>query len=412
MATGCAGKHGEIGADTGESGGDTAAPVDVYAPAISQDSASLEEWEPALANDGANNLVSSWTEWPGGNANFPLGVSFSGDGGTTWSAPADIVSPDGSAADSVVEPLGTGFVLAWYDHNGAAPHIYAATGNAATGFGAPVEVSDPADDADYDKPWLTHLADGTALLTYQKVTGRKYAGIAATSSDGGRWTRSTMIEDTTFRNLYYPCASDAGRVYVTYYVEGAIGLGYSDDGGVTWTMNDSALGTPSNLSFAEPECVAQSEHVWVVYGNSTVDPDGDSTGVNPRLDQLFLADVAGDGTVTTTPIPLASYALAPQIALETSGAIDLTWYAGNDIGDPAGTFVRTQVLNDVVGEPVTWRTGVAFSPDRSADGWVGDYGGVRWIPDSDGTTGNLAATLVQTGADGYGHVSFVRASVP
>jgi hypothetical protein len=379
-------------------------PIEASVADFSAHDGILDEWEPALAAsaDGMR-LVASWTEYPLGGGEFPLGTAFSDDGGLTWSTPSDLASPDGSAADSVLEALDDGFVLAWLDHGGAAEHIETAV---ATGhsFAAAIEASDPSADLAYDKPWLTAVS-GDVLLTFQGDGGRTITGTSALSSDGATWQRTDIASDTTFRNLYYPCVSDTGRVWVTFYVEGAIGLRWSDDGGRSWTADDAIVADVAHIPFAEPECVAQGSDVWVVWGTSQ-DPDSSVTGVDPKLDSLVLSHTTDGVAFDQQDLPLGghAYALAPQIVIEADGAIDVVFYAGDREGDTDAELDRVRVTDSV--DLATWVAPVAFVGQRSSDAWVGDYLGLRWLPD-----GTLAAAYIDS-PDGESHVSFVRTKVP
>jgi hypothetical protein len=381
---------------------DTAAPqpIDRLVPALSAHASSQEEWETALAMNDAGAGVASWTQWPP-QGEFDLGVAFTTDGGASFDAPIDVPSPDGAAADSVLEPLGDGFLLAWFDHGGAAEHVYAATGTAADGFGPPLEVTDPADGGGYDKPWLARLPDGSLLLTYLKTVGSQATGVAAHTSDGTTWTYADIASDRTWRNLYYACASDTGRVWVTYQFEGAIGLRWSDDDGATWTSDDAVV-SAETVPFAEPVCVAHGDRVYVLYGLSG-DPDGEQTGVNPRLNALRLASTVDGAAFDRVIVPLdaSPFVLAPQLVMEPDGTLDVTYFAGDDEGDVHGTFRRLQIAGGDVGASVAWVDDVPMVGDRSSDLWIGDYSGLVFVD------GSLAASFIDD-ADGFGHVSFAR----
>src|SRR5262249_19001750 len=114
-------------------------------------------------------------------------------------------------------------------------------------FQSPVEVSAPLQNNNfYDKPWVGLTAQGSIIVTYSNQTAiGDYDLVAARSADAGfTWTQSNIAHDPTmqmFRNLAFPCTTFApGRFYVTYLnfptasQELSVGVGYSDDDGVTW----------------------------------------------------------------------------------------------------------------------------------------------------------------------------------
>jgi hypothetical protein len=202
-----------------------------------------DEFETHLAQAPDGTLGVTWIAEPADGSDFPAGYSFSSDGGRTWLPPASVASPSGGAHDPVLVADARGhFVLVFLGADADGSGIFAAR---ATGgkFDTPTRVSDPAAPADYDKPWAIRLADGTLLVTYQgRAADGTVLAVAARSDDGSAWTYAPIADDGAFRNLFFPCRSaSAARVWVTFYSAGAVALRYSDDGGATWSSDDTIV---------------------------------------------------------------------------------------------------------------------------------------------------------------------------
>ena len=131
-----------------------------------------------------------------------------------------LASPSGSIASdpTVAVAPDQSFYVSWVGYGAdtlgtpSDMHVYAAWAPAgATRFGRPIEVTDPADGARYDKPWIRVTDAGTVVVAYQRVAPPLDVGIvAARSQDGATWERSFVADDPSgavFRNLAYPCAA-------------------------------------------------------------------------------------------------------------------------------------------------------------------------------------------------------------
>lgn len=342
------------------------------------------------------------------------GYRFSTNRGDSWLPVSKVDSPAGRVSSDPVlaTDAQSNFYLVWIGFHvstgtptdmatyvSIAPH-------GTTSFGAPVQVSDPADPStvSLDKPWITVTAAGTIIVTYAffDPNGTATTIFAATSQNGTTWSRTPVVSGTGQRNLAMPCTA-GGRVWVVHNddVSGTL-LHWSDDQGVTWpSANAAPLGTPSNATFDDPSCVAASaSSVWVEYESSTSGATASST--------IEVAHSTTGGTtfgasVNVQDTPLAYHA---QLALEPSGALDLVYYGGASEMDASGSYRRARSTNG----GTTWTAGtvikkpLTFLTDRTTQKWIGDYVGVA-------TSGTDLFTVFTDNTTPASHVWFVRTSL-
>jgi hypothetical protein len=177
------------------------------------------------------------------------------------------------------------------------------------------------------------------------------------------------------------------RVYATYHAGGGIGLRFSDDAGMTWPdANKTAVAAMSEgqPAFDDPTCAADGMEVWVTYGLSNDMGLGAGT-TSPNLYAIRLAH-SSDGGVTIDnrydahDSAAASMYMHPYLLREPNGALDLTYYAGNNEGDTNGSFRLARSTDG----GVTWPASkslktMIYTNRRDTPQWVGDYSGLAWL---------------------------------
>jgi hypothetical protein len=327
-----------------------------------------------------------------------IGYTFSTDDGASFGAVFQLKSPGGrvSSDPTVAVDAAQNFWAAWVGYHvvGASPsdmHIYVAEAPAgSTTFGVPVEVSDPADTALYDKPWLTVTSTGELLVTYERDgMPLDYGIVMARSTDGVTWQRAAVADDPTgsvYRNLAFSCAPATGtRIWATYLAYDTAleaRLAHSDDGGGTWSAETVVSAPGEAVAFDDPVCVADNDEVWISYG-LTKDPLNMSSADASKLSAVRLAHSGDGGQTIDTRIdahdPSAgTYFMHPLLVRESGGALDLTYYAGNMDKDPAGSFRRSRAAAPVTsfGPSVAVYQPLTFLVSRADLRWLGDYTGL------------------------------------
>ncbi len=404
---------GDAGTDAGtDAGSDAGIGNTLDTAPISASVAAKDEFETHLAVAPNGTIGVSWTE-EAISGPFPIGYAFSKDGGKTWTAPKRIFSLDGGrAADSVlVTDAQSVFLLVWIGDAA----VYAARQQADGSFGTPVEISDPAAGHTYDKPWAVQTG-GKFLVTYQEQTADTTngdasdldRGVAAVSTDGQHWTRNVMTEEDAGRNLYYPCTSpNADRVWVVFHnIDGTIGMRWSTTNGTQWTTSDLIVSDhETDIPFSEPECVANNDEVWLIYGESDDDP---ANGMNSKHTTLHLAHSKAGAAVDYRSVKSHDTAdekfyLQPQLGRSPDGTLDLTYYAGRADNDALGSFrwARSTDGGKTFAKSVTVREPVVFTQDRPTSQWPGDYSGLGYW------NGAVVMSYIDN-AIGASHVAFAR----
>jgi hypothetical protein len=386
---------------------------------VSTQSVLEAETHVAAAPDG--HVAVAWiAEQMGGNSTN--GYVFSADGGNTWGPVSEVASPGGRVASDPVLAIDqqNNFYMTWigfhFDTQGMPydMHVYAATAPAGTGtFGAPVEVTTPAANDAFDKPWITVTNKNTLLLTYAKTsTGGIYA--ARSVDQGKTWSNAVIVENMAFRNLVFPCVPATGdRVWATYHAGGGIGLRWSDDDGVTWPdVNKTAVAAMGETpSFDDPTCAAAGNEVWVSYGLTNDNIAGGAS--SPKSYAIKLAH-SGDGGTTidfradAADTAVGKYFMHTQLAREAGGTLHLVYYAGQADMDTLGSFRRSASTDGghTWGASVDVHKYVDFLQDRASPQWLGDYVGAWWMNNT------LFMSYVDNGQGMYSHVAFAKAATP
>ena len=319
----------------------------------------------------------------------------------------------------------------------------------ASGFEAPVELSEAITASLYDKPWMIVTADDGIVVSYSDLSR---GGIwVASSADGGAHFQRTLV-DSTKANLAALCPDGRpGGAFVTYVATGAIRLAHTADGGLTWSSPVAgAVSDPSgNVAWQDPTCVASGDEAWIAYGGSQIQsgPFAGSTldelvekeaevwlsygrthdGTDVPVERLLAIRVAhltlGASSVDSDVIALdgASTALAiadgggaggdggsapgfllfPQLAQFADGRLGLAAYrtAGEGTGAADLVYVVSTDGGRSFGNAITLATGLTPSLQRHVPDWLGDYFG--WSP----TAAGLGAAFIDN-SSGFSHIVF------
>jgi hypothetical protein len=390
------------GCSAGGSGDDT--PLDMTVPpdlstlnpgVVSMSPKSLSEAETSIAVAANGYLAVAYigiTQLGSNN-----GYRFSTDQGDTFVAAdaLDAYKPGAETSDPVLATdAQNNFYLSWVEFmrdaqgNPFDMHVYVARAMAGTtSFTDVAEVtSNPQGIDAYDKPWIMVTNDGALLVTYARVsTGGIFA---ARSTDFNTWTSATIIDDKmSFRNLVFPCQpAGAMKLYVAYNAIGGIGLRWSDDAGMTW---DSTKATPvadtgEMSAFDDPTCVADGQEVWVSYGLSNDNIMGGGTAA-PKLFAIRIAHSSDSGVTIDNRYDAHDTAAGalyqhPYLVREPSGVLDLTYYAGNQEGDTAGSYRLARSMDGGKTWPASTaiKAPITFTARRDTGAWLGDYEGLAF----------------------------------
>jgi hypothetical protein len=260
-------------------------------------------------------------------------------------------------------------------------------------------------------------SDGQPLATwgYGSLAGIR----AGTTLDGGStWSRTTVVSNSNLVDLGQPCqAKSGGRVWVVYLTGStslpiSAQLRWSDDGGVTWpaanvaTVSDPADGA---VAYAQPYCVSDGTRLYVLYGVAAGDPV-DITVKNLQRGKALKLAMSTDGGVSFARSDAADAAagptyFAPNLTLESSGALDLVYYAGASVDDPNAKLVRSRSTDGrTFCSAVDVQTGLTLA--------ISGYGAAKSIgrfigqTTSDGT--QYLSYTDNSGADG--HITFAKVS--
>jgi hypothetical protein len=380
----------------------------------------VREAESTLAVAADGRVAVAWIGFESASMAH-IGYRFSSDDGESWEPVGQLQGPTGGpCADPVltVDPDGN-FYLVWLVFAASAQdtdHIYVARAPAGTtAFEAPVEVTDPNDPTFYDKPNISVTGTGSVMVAYTRQVGL----VAARSTDGLSWERSSIVNEPPTRNhVVAGCsAPGASRVWVTHLhydditSERRIMLRWSDDGGASWPAGNATFVTDVDELDAgvdDPSCVAEGSEVWVLYGRTHDTPSANGFGNLYAIRVAHSSDggqsIDGRYDVQDPVVPLQ---LHPRFARTDEGGLALVYYGGVQDGDPAGA-VRYSFSSDggaSFGASVVMHEPVTFLQSRASLKWIGEYFGVAW------RGGNLHTAYIDN-AGAESHVAFYRTAVP
>ncbi len=356
-----------------------------------------------------------------------IGYTISLDGGATFGAPAEIVSPGMNAVSSdpvVATDAANNVYLVWigfqrdFAGNAFDMHVYVARSPAgSTSFGPPVEVTDPpgVTDGEFDKPWITTLADGTVIVTFAEDLEMGGPFMLARSTDNGMtWSETPVVDDGQYHNLGYPCVSpETGRLYVTYLTANVggyeINVRWSDDGGITFNPGDETTVSEAGMTpaFQDPTCVASGDNLWVAYGRAQNPFPGQGL---PILDNVVVARSTDRGQTVADRIDALAVCdgpkfLLPQLTFAGGTTLDLVYLTGDQDIDMNGGLRWSRSTDN----GATWQPGqmlhepLVFTGNRSTPQWVGDYIGSYFV------NGDLYVSYAEN-TSGFSHTAFLRAT--
>ncbi len=397
---GAAGTGGTGMAGMGGSGGSG-----VHDPGIvSGNSMTLLGAETSIAANGQGEVVVAWISIDTSSGNSTMGYVFSEDYGSTFTAPAFVQGPGGRVgSDPVLVYDSSGnvfmsFVAYSFGGGGNPTQMEVVVAKSAAGsktFGAAAPVAQNGANGQYDKPWITLTKSGKLLVTYANTaTGGIYGAV---SSDGGMtWASHPIIDDGNyFYNLTSPCVDEtSGRLYATYVQlnqntgANVIQLRWSDDEGMSWPAgNLTTISNNANVAFEDPTCAAKGgTDVWVAYGLSMETSAMGPTAINASLYSIPVVHSTNGGTSFGMPVEgldTSSFKLGliPGIGIEASGALDLSYYAGQSDPDASASVVYRRSTDGGMtwAAPSTIHKPVTFTSDRTQANWVGDYFGMALV---------------------------------
>jgi hypothetical protein len=406
-------------------GSDTldAAPRTVIDPGVVS-AATGSQHEPTVAASISGHVGVAWIELK--SATISIGYRLSNDGGKSWDDIGNIPPPAGAGflnGDPIMAADDAGTLhLAWgsVKKNSAGErlegHLWLAkAAPGASMFEAPVEITDPASGVLFDQPRIAVTKSGTLVYTYMTypLDSSTSAIVVATSKDGATWTKTTLMEDTTFRNLAFPCVAQTGKKVWVKYLDLKLGIVVrsSDDDGATWPESKKLvanLSTERAVAFVTPGCAARGDEAWILYGISKHAGGGEG-GDSDVLKALRLAHTS-DGATIDSRIDLdtgSGAIMFPEIVAEPDGALDVSYYGGVDAPDPAAAlrWLRSTDGGRTFGPSEIAHAPIMLDPARTKPLWLGDYMGLAFA-------GHDLYFAYIDNATGTGHAAFYRTSVP
>jgi hypothetical protein len=379
----------------------------------SQGTGSFWESESHVASDPSGaHVVAAWISiWPA----FPsrIGYALSHDGGSTWTAPVDIIAAGGRAmSDPVVamDSAGRAF-LVWISFvlgpTGQPSDMHleiASTAPAGDTFGTPVDVT--GSRPGLDKPWMVVDGDDrvvaawTNFIDYTLEWGRS-------DDHGATFTTGPLAAASAHFTTLCSEQVPGAPVYAAYadldtaFDRLDILVQSSTDGGATWSAPVIASSGEGALP-PTPTCAVQAQDVWIAYPRGMYaisydavrlvhSSDGGSTWGPP-------VTVNDDGS--GQPIYL------PQLAMSGSGRVEVSYIQGI-IGQPTSV-IHASTLDGASFQIETIEPDVGpFSYRRDTWPWYGDYVGLWAGPDWIYMTYAFAQEADQTV-----HTDFVRLPAP
>jgi hypothetical protein len=222
-------------------------------------------------------------------------------------------------------------------------------GFGSTVFDAGVHAEDPSSvsatgDLRLIRPWMIVKSDGQPLVTWGFGA---LEGIRAgtTTDEGNTWSRAMVVTNSNLVDFGQPCqAKTGGRVWVVYVTGSTMvpistRVRWSDDGGLTWpAANTTEVSDPADgpAAHAQPYCVADSGHLYVLYGLASDDPL-DITAKNFQRSTVLKVAVSTDGGATFTRHDASdpgagAKQYAGNLAIDETGQLQLAYYAGDTTG--------------------------------------------------------------------------------
>jgi len=374
-----------------------AGPIVLDPGVISASPASVSEHEPYVAASNGHVGV-AWISRQ--SPNLVIGYRISIDDGETWGAIQSLPLPPNNniAGDPYLAADDKGTLwIAWGSETKMSTrtnqHVFVAkAAPGAMSFGAPIEVTDPNEPnvGVYDQPKIAVVPAGL-VVTYMfgNTDFSSLIIVAAYSPDGAQWTRTPVAgpgPSGSFRNRAALCdVKNSGQRTYMQYLDQLVGMAlrWSDDGGKTWpSANVTAVQFPSETAKLSEEigCAADGNDVWIFYGLTT-DFGANGETIMPKRDALKLAHSPDRGASIDTRVVVSDktagkYFLLGSFARDEGGGFDVTYYAGNMSGDPAGSYRFSRSTDGTSFPSSVVRGPLLFDTSRTTLTWIGDYVGL------------------------------------
>jgi Neuraminidase (sialidase) len=243
--------------------------------------------DPAIATGKDGSVVVVWTDTSSGQASPDIYFARSGDGGKTWSKPADISNSPGASSEPDVKVADDGTIhVVWLDTSAgdASPDVWAsASHDQGKTWDKPQNVSNtPGKSA---TPAIAVGADKAANVVWTDTTSGAASPdvFFSRSTDGGKtWSKAVDISNTPGASMECDIAvDDKGAIFVDWTDTSTgdkspdVMVVSSKDGGKTWSKPVDASNTPGVSS--DPAIAAAGDGklavVWVDTSEGAASPD-------------------------------------------------------------------------------------------------------------------------------------------
>jgi len=346
-----------------------------------------------------------------------IGYAFSEDGGSTWTVPARLSSPDGELYGSpdVISDSSGQFSLSFLSHRRGieGARLLVAETSGGTTFDAPVVVTDERAVGFYGRPRIAVTNSGRLLLPHTILVDGIAQLAVASRKQGQMWERNVLSEDNAHHAFPYPCAAQltlSGGSYLAFLRAGRVLLARSEDNGDTWESIEVQQDGEQGVVTGPPSCVATGNHVWVSYG---IRGQGALSAIHVAHSRD--AGETIEGWLTVSDGDVGNQFALHELAVERPEDVGhVAYYAAAGIGDESASLHRGRFTSDEFlplpsGEPplsldsVLVREPVAFELASTNTAWLGEsvgvaFGGgalhIAYVDNSDGTAHVAAEKLV------------------
>ncbi len=378
----------------------------------------------AVAPDGTIAIL--WSAFTQTAPYVAMQYSFSTDDGKTFSAPKDVITPNGLLpGDPAITVDAQGNFWASYlgiKYAGQSvdySRVYVAEAPKGTfAFNMPVEISPPNNTTSLiDHPKIFVTKAGSLLVGWADFpnTNTNFSGVIARSTDGANWTRTTVITqpEALYGTFFWFCQG-ASAVYTTFLeatsAKSFISARASTDDGVTFGAGSTQVSPDTDqVAALDPFCAASGSDVWVMFG-TTQSPSVDATTLD-GADHLWIMH-SGDGASTFDTARVdaldskaSQLATIPLMVRDSKGVLDVAYVAGDFSGDPSGSIRMTRTTGLTAAPSKAIDGPMIFDLSRTDQSWVGDYFGAI---DHAGTL-YVAYPRNETGLD---HIYFAKVALP
>lgn len=382
-------------------GGSWGAPTDLSA-------AGEEAGEPEIAVDPSGDAVAVWTREEG----FYSTVETVGrPAGGTWGAPVELSAP--GVADFgpqvALDAAGT-TVAVWERHDARGELVEAAVRPPGGGWGAPVELSSPAENT--ERPEVAVDPAGDAVAVWSRHDGGEYVAQAASRPAGGSWGAPTdlSVPNQIAFDLQVGVdpAGDAVAVWVLREGTADVAQAASRPAGGAWgaPIDLSAPGQEALSPQVAVDPVGDAVAVWEHHdGTGRIVQAADYDAVGPQLHSLSIPTTGTVGVplpLSVSPFDIWSAPVATAWSFGDGAAASGT--AVSHTYTAPGTYTVKVTGTDGVGNTTTTTGTVTISP-APAGPKRGNRARAARVVRVKGRTALLALTC---GAGGTGCAGTVR----